>query len=131
MNRRRIGLAAFLSAALAVPASAGQERQQAAGGQYTVDVGKLPLNLERVQRQLRQSTVREDHDGLNLRYMVDVFGQAPKIELFTPDQNLQTGPVPYGAPTHREMLQMMTPQEHRAPAADFGSLFRWLADKAK
>jgi len=25
----------------------------------------------------------------------------------------------------------MTPQEFRAPAADFGSLFRWLADKSK
>jgi hypothetical protein len=35
--------------------------------------------------------------------------------------------VPYGAPTHREMLDMITPQEHRAPAADFGNLLRWLS----
>lgn len=94
-------------------------------------MAKLPVNLERIQRQLQQTTVREERDGLNLRYMVDVYGKAPQIELFTKQDNLQSGPVPYGAPTHREMIEAVTPQEFRAPAADFSSLFRWLADKAK
>ena len=118
---RRTAAAAFLSSLLALPAA----------GQGTVDVGKLPVNLERIQRQLRQSAVREERDGLNLRYLVDVYGQAPRIELFAPAPNLMTGPAPYGAPTHRQMLDMVTPQEYRAPAADFGALFRWFADKAK
>ena len=48
----------------------------------TVDVSRLPINLDRIQRQLRQSTVRDESDGLRLRYVVDVFGQAPRIELF-------------------------------------------------
>ena len=121
MTCRRITLAALLSSALALPAAA----------QDTVDVGKLPIDLERIQRQLQQATVREERDGLNLRYMVDVYGQAPRIELFTKQDNLETGPVPYGAPTHREMIEAVTPQEFRAPAADFSALFRWLADKAK
>jgi hypothetical protein len=29
------------------------------------------------------------------------------------------------------MIEMITPQEFRAPAADLGGLFRWLADKSK
>jgi hypothetical protein len=97
----------------------------------TVDVSRLPINLDRIQRQLRQSTVRDESDGLRIRYVVDVFGQAPRIELFGGLENALTGPAPYGAPTHQDMLQIMTPQEFSAPAANFGNLFRWLADKAK
>src|SRR5262245_56512780 len=76
----------------------------------TIDVSKLPINLERVQRQLRQSTVRDESDGLRLRYVVDVFGQAPRIELFGNRDFSLTGPAPYGAPTHNDILQMITPQ---------------------
>jgi hypothetical protein len=97
----------------------------------TLDVSQLPLNLDRIKRQLQQSTVRDESDGLRLRYVVDVFGQAPRIELFPNRDYSLTGPAPYGAPTHNDLLQMITPQEHRAPAANFGNLFRWLADKAK
>jgi len=121
MTCRLIAIAALLSSALALPATA----------QDTVDVGKLPVNLDRIQRQLQQTSVREERDGLNLRYVVDVFGRAPQIELFTKQENLKDGPVPYGAPTHRQMIEQITPQEYRAPAADFGALFRWLSDKAK
>jgi hypothetical protein len=121
MTNRRIAFAALLSSALAFPAA----------GQDTVDVGKLPVNLARIQRQLQQATVRQERDGLNLRYVVDVYGKAPRIELFAPQPNLMTGPTPYGAPTHQQMIEAVTPQEFRAPAADFGALFRWLADKAK
>ena len=92
---------------------------------------KLPVNLARIQRQLQQTSGSEQRDGLNLRYVVDVYGQAPRIELFAPAPNLMTGPTPYGAPTHRQMIEAVTPQEYRAPAADFGALFRWLSDKAK
>jgi hypothetical protein len=97
----------------------------------TVDVSRLPINLDRIQRQLRQSTVRDESDGLRLRYVVDVFGQAPRIELFGGSENALTGPAPYGAPTHQDMLRIMTPQEFSAPAANFGNLFRWFADKAR
>jgi len=123
MTCRRIGLTALLALSLA--------RTAAGGGQETVDVSKLPVDVARIQRHLRQATVREERDGLNLRYVVDVYGRAPRIELFTKQENLLSGPVPYGAPTHREILNVITPQEFRAPVADFGSLFRWLADKAK
>jgi hypothetical protein len=94
-----------------------------------IDVSRLPISLKNIQKQLRQTTIREERDGLNLRYYVDVYAKAPDIVLFTKEDNLLTGPVPYGAPSHREMLDMMTPKEHRAPAADMGALFRWLSGK--
>ncbi len=99
--------------------------------QAPIDVSRLPIDLDRIHRELQASAVREERDGLNLRYYVDVYGQSPRIELFAPDANLTAGPVPYGGPTHREMLEQMTPQEFRAPAADFSALLRWLVERTQ
>ena len=89
------------------------------------------LNLARIQRGLQKSAERQDYDGLNLRFYVNVYAPAPPIKLFTPLDNLLYGPAPYGAPTHRDMMNLMTPQEFSAPAADFSGLARWLANKGK
>ena len=59
MTIPRIGLTAFVMLWLA----------SAAGAQTTVDVSRLPIDVERIQRELQQSTIREEHDGLNLRYV--------------------------------------------------------------
>ena len=99
--------------------------------QTSVDVKRLPIDLAKVTRELRQSAATESHNGLHIRYSVDVYGQAPRIELFTKQDNLGSGPVPYGAPSHQEMINHVTPQEYRAPFADIGNLIRWLNDKAK
>lgn len=104
----------------------------AAGAQSTpVDVNKLPVDVDRIHRQLRQDSSREEADGLRLRYFIDVYGQTPPIVIFGPEANLSSGPVPYGGPTHREMLEQMTPREYRPPAADLSALFRWLAERAR
>jgi hypothetical protein len=87
--------------------------------------------VQRIYRELQQAATREERDGLRLRYFVDVYGQQPPLVLFGPEANLTSGPVPYGAPTHKDMLYQMTPQEFRAPAADLSALFRWLAERAK
>jgi hypothetical protein len=79
----------------------------------TVDVSRLPLDLRRIEREIRQATSREERDGLNLRYFVEVYAPAPPLVFLTKEDNLSTGPVPYGAPTHRDMLWMLTPLEHR------------------
>ena len=79
----------------------------------TVDVTRLPLDLRRIERQFRQSEIREERRGLDLRYFVEVYGRAPNIVLFTKEDNLEYGPAPYGGPTHREMLEMMTPRQFR------------------
>ena len=89
------------------------------------------LNLSRIQRGLRRSTERQDYDGLNLRYYVSVYAPAPPINLFTKQDNLAFGPAPYGGPTHGEIMRLITPQEHSAPAADFSGIARWFANKSK
>jgi hypothetical protein len=132
MNVMHAGIGAMVLLGLTGAVSA-QNREPSAPrpAESTIDVSRLPLNLERIQRELRASTIREERDGLTLRYQVDVYGRAPEIDLFGPEDNLTTGPVPYGAPTHQEMIEHVTPREFRSPVMDFGALFRWLADKAK
>src|SRR5687767_2892134 len=79
-----------------------------------IDVTRLPIDLQRIERRFRQGQIREERDGLNLRYYIDVFAQAPRIVLFTEQDNLRYGPVPYGGPTHQEMLDMITPRQFRS-----------------
>lgn len=98
--------------------------------QEPVDVSRLPVDLIRIQRALQESTIREERDGLNLRYTVEVYGQAPPLVFLGPEGHWATGPVPYGAPTHRDMIEHVTPKEYRAPVADFSALLRWLAERA-
>jgi hypothetical protein len=121
MNLKRASLIGLLIFGAAHAATAQQT---------SVDVKRLPLDLTKVTRQLRQTASTESHNGLHIRYSVDVYGQAPRIELFTKQDNLATGPVPYGAPTHRDMINQVTPIEYRAPIMDFSSLVRWLTDRA-
>jgi hypothetical protein len=122
MNLKRASLIGLVIFGAAHAASAQQS---------SVDVKRLPIDLTKVTRELRQSAATESRTGLNIRYRVDVYGQAPRIEIFTKQDNLAYGPAPYGAPSHREMIEHVTPQEYRAPYADIGNLIRWLNDKSK
>jgi hypothetical protein len=111
-------------------APAGVWAQDRAGRPVNVD--RLPINIERIHRQVQQASTETEHrEGLNLRYQIEVFGRAPEVRIFAPGENLTNGPVPYGAPTHQEMINHVTPQEFSSPVMDFNALFRWLADKAK
>jgi hypothetical protein len=112
------------SSAQAQPAQAQSAREQSA-----VDVDRLPIDIGRIQRELRQSAERNENEGLRLRYFVDVYGQAPPIVLFGPEDNLVEGPVPYGAPTHREMIEQNTPIDYRPIPWDLNSVFRWLSER--
>jgi hypothetical protein len=122
MNLMRASLIGLLAFGAAHAASAQQT---------SVDVKRLPIDLAKVTRELRQSAATESRTGLNIRYRVDVYGQAPRIEIFTKQDNVAYGPAPYGAPSHRDMIDHVTPQEYRAPYADIGNLIRWLNDKSK
>ena len=79
----------------------------------TVDVTRLPIDMSRIQREFRQSQIREVRNGLNLRYFVEVFAKAPNIVIVRPEDNLEYGRAPYGGPTHSDMLEVMTPREYR------------------
>jgi hypothetical protein len=115
---------------LAAPAAAQQDAPPA-NPSRAVDVDRLPLNLNRIQRELKHAADLEQRDGLNLRYVIQIYGSAPPLQIFNEESNLVNGPVPYGAPTHRELINHVTPQQFRAPIADFSALMRWLADRNK
>jgi hypothetical protein len=83
-----------------------------------LNVNELPLNLSRIQRRLRASAEREERDGLNLKYFVDVYAQAPPLVFFTKEDLAETTrPVPRSAPTHQEMLRFLTPRGMTPPPA--------------
>jgi len=86
---------ALLALGLASPALA----------QTGVDVSRLPIDLDRIQRGLRESADREERQGLTLRYRVQIYGQAPPIVLFGPDAHL----APHGG----------------RPAAKMAANYRW------
>lgn len=94
-----------------------------------VDATKLGVSLDRIRRELVEAEVREQsgNDGLKVKFHVDVYGQAPKIDVLS---NFPlTGPVPYGGPTHRDVVDFLTPQEFRSPVVPFSTLAFWAAQK--
>lgn len=108
-----IGTAQTAAAQSAEPTGTSGSTAATPGVVATIDVSRLPISLQNIERRFRQGQIREVRDGLNLRYFVDVFAKAPNIVLFTKEDNLQYGPVPNSAPTHRDMLDMMTPRQFR------------------
>lgn len=95
----------------------------------TVDVSKLGVSVARIRRELWRAEAKERSGGgpLMLEFTVEVFGTAPKISLL---ENFPlTGPVPYGGPTHREVVDFLTPQEYRSPTIPFSAMAVWAAQQ--
>lgn len=92
----------------------------------------LPVSLERIKRRLLDRPAQQT-DLLRLQYYVEVYGKAPKVDLFA-GFDLRHGPVPFTAPTHQDILEMVTPQEFRSPPVDvltpLQALFEWLRRQA-
>ena len=134
MRTRTVVSSALIALGFAAAAAAQEPQAQptpAATSLTAPDTTQYGLNLARIQRGLQRSAERQDYDGLNLRYYVSVYAPSPSIKLFTPLDNLLYGQAPYGGPTHREMMDLVTPREFRAPAADFSGIARWLANRGK
>jgi hypothetical protein len=136
----RVDVATGLCLTLALAAVVEVRAQQATPSQPAapqqapapaIDVSKLPVAPDRLQRKLRESVEREEMEGLNLRYTIDVFAFAPRVQIVSPEDNLLFGPTRYSAPTREEMWNMMTPQEFRSPIMDFSNLARWLQDRSR
>lgn len=130
--------ALLLVAMLAIPVAG--VAQQPAPGDVTpnstptpqgasIDPSKLGVSLDRIRRELRHAEVKEQqgHGPLRLEFMVEVFGKAPKINLL--EGFPLTGPVPYGAPTHQEILDFLTPKEYRSPAFPISAITYWAAQQ--
>ncbi|HXG86839.1 MAG TPA: hypothetical protein VNJ02_00775 [Vicinamibacterales bacterium] len=115
--------AVILLVALLVPTAAVAQQAE------TVDASKLGVSLERIRRELRQAEARDDRAGtaLKVEYTVEVFGTAPKIKFF---ENFPlTGPSLYGAPTHRDVIDFLTPQAYKSPPLPISAIAYWAAQK--
>jgi hypothetical protein len=119
----------FLACLLAVPSPqqsrppAGSETppQPATNGSSPVSTGsgdgasgELPVSLDRIQRALSKPPAIRllEPQGRNGRpvYRVDVEGAKVDIQSILGKDFLR-GPVPYGAMTHQEFLDMVTPND--------------------
>ena len=94
---------------------AGPSPQQSTGGDLNLlRAEELPVSLSRIRRKLAQAPPSRA-SPLRLDVYVEVVGKAPAFRIFE-GVDLQAGPVPYGAPTHSDMIRHVTPQEFRAPS---------------
>lgn len=91
-----------------------------------VDPAKLGVSLERIRIQLAAKPATKS-SGLKIQETIEVVGVAPKIELWNPETaKLATGPVPWGAPTHRDFIDLVTPKEFKTYPMDLNALAQWL-----
>lgn len=93
-----------------------------------VDPSKMGVDLSRIKRELVQAQQADSSDDpLRLQFNVQVVGIAPRIDVL--EGFSMDGAVPYGPPTHREVLNVLTPQEFRSPVIPFYSLAVLAAQK--
>lgn len=99
-----------------------------------LDIDNLPISVVRVRRQLASLPPYDPAGGLRLDFFIDVYGQAPSLDLFTGIDLSGKGGVQYGPMTHAEFLEFVTPKAFRAPVMDLGSIMfaaaGWAARRA-
>jgi hypothetical protein len=133
----RLSALLLLLAALATPALAQEAEPQPPPEDPQIDVTRLGVSLDRIEKGLRVAETRERRKdgGLRLEFNVQVFGIAPRIDVIPDDEDLVFGAVPGTAPTHREFLEFVTPQIFRTPTMPISSFAawaaKWMADKSK
>ena len=109
---------------------AGPRPQASTGGNPDLlRAAELPVSLARIRRKLAQAP--PSHASLlRLDVYVEVIGKAPASHIFE-GVDLHAGPVPYGAPTHSDLIRHVTPEEFRSPSvplvAPVMALIKWLS----
>ena len=125
-----VGLALCVLALHATSASAqtAPADPTAAVPPATTEVKKLPVSLERIRLELAMKPETKT-PGLKIQETIEVVGVAPKIQFWNPETaKLATGPVPWGAPTHRDFIDLVTPKEFKNYPMDMNALVQWLLE---
>jgi hypothetical protein len=102
-----------------------------------VNADELGVSIDRIRLRFERGSFFNsvfDPRKLKLTAYVDVVGKAPAIRLFgfdtrTVKEELTSQAVPYGAPSHGEIVRMLTPQEFRTPPMDLTAIINWLAQQ--
>ncbi len=118
-------LAAVLATSVAIVDLAAQAPAPTLPATASVPSTPLPtdalgVSLARIKRRLAADAEARNLGAspLKIEYRVNVFGTAPALRFFA-GQDLVFGGVPGSAPTHSDMLYMLTPQAFRSPRVDF------------
>lgn len=87
----------------------------------------MGISLDRIVKGLKFEEMRERRTDspLKLEFQVQVFGVAPRIDVLGDYDISADGPIPYGAPTHQDFLNQLTPQAYRSPAMPLSSAALW------
>lgn len=94
-----------------------------------VDPEKLPVSIERIRLQLSHAPATKMF-VIKIQETVEVVGKAPPIQFWTPENaKLVFGPVPYGAPTHKDFIDFHTPEEFKRYPMDLNALMLWLMEQ--
>jgi hypothetical protein len=81
-----------------------------------IDPAALPVSIDRIQEALAKTPKLRFDEQEKPVFRVQVFGDKPTIEdILGPD--FARGPVKYGAMTHQEFLDMVTPKDVQGYAA--------------
>jgi hypothetical protein len=122
---RRLALIALI-VTIAAPALAQDSAQP--NPEPVIDATKLGVDLSRIQRGLRLAETKEKStaEGLRLDFSIQVYGQAPRIEVLK-GIDLFNGGVPGTAPSHNQMIEFWTPQIYRSPTMPVSALAFWAA----
>ena len=107
-----------------------QNPQPAPAPDPEIDATKLGVDLARIQKGLRVAETKEKltTDGLRLSFSVQVYGQAPKIDVLQ-GIDLFNGGVPGSAPSHNQMIEFWTPPIYRTPGLPISALAYWAAQQ--
>lgn len=129
---RGLALVALLLSWSSLTRAQGQEALPAAAAAAPVDTTRFGVSLERIQKGLRVTESREKEKqagtALRLEFQVQVFGQAPKIDVLK-GVDLFNGAVPGSAPSHRQFIEHVTPQIYRTPTMPLSAGLFWLANQ--
>jgi hypothetical protein len=123
----RGGFLLIVLLASAVAASAQQTQAEPPAPEAppaaTIDATKLGVSLSRIEKGLRvqPSTETQSGNAIRLNFQVQVYGTAPRIDLFK-DFDPVGGPDRYGAPSHSQMVQYWTPQEFSSPVMPISAI---------
>ncbi|MDP1569430.1 MAG: hypothetical protein Q8L86_05445 [Vicinamibacterales bacterium] len=98
-----------------------------------IDPAALGISLDRIERKLEgksQISAGSPFGGdLKLDFFVGVVAEAPPIDFFA-DFNVHAGPVPGSAPSHREVIDHLTPEAFRSPTPNLLGMAAWLGVQA-
>jgi hypothetical protein len=113
------------------PKPAVPDEKPPAEAPATIDATKLGVSLSRIQKGLRlqpESTTATTGIPLRLQFQVQVYGQAPRIDVLK-GVDLFSGQVPGTAPSHNQMIEFWTPAIYRTPALPISTLAFWAAEQ--